>query len=208
MTRLRGSGTSSQPSGVTRAFSRADAKAAGRPKDAPRRQCLRDPACASPGRSHSGNIRMQQFTALAHRRGRERSGRQGHSTCLSHSFRTPRGAARRYRARPLAKISVFLTGSFGYGKKWQADFYKRPHYRQTVEETIAQRLSLLPMRAGVRGYRGACKDLVGCKKWWGQERDHRGECCQQGCLVVERWLALRMANQARLNFLIQSSAAA
>jgi hypothetical protein len=162
MTRLRGSGTSSQPSGVTRAFSRADAKAAGRPKDAPRRQCLRDPACASPGRSHSGNIRMQQFTALAHRRGRERSGRQGHSTCLSHSFRTPRGAARRYRARPLAKISVFLTGSFGYGKKWQADFYKRPHYRQTVEETIAGRLSFYCQCAPALGGIGGR-----AKTWWG-----------------------------------------
>jgi hypothetical protein len=41
----------------------------------------------------------------------------------------------------VAKFSVFLTGSLGYGKKWQADIDKRPHCRQTVEQTIEERLS-------------------------------------------------------------------
>lgn len=54
--------------------------------------------------------------------------------------------------RRSAKISVFLTGSFGYGKKWQSQIEKRPHYRQTVEETIAQRLTFMPTPAlGVSG---------------------------------------------------------
>jgi hypothetical protein len=43
--------------------------------------------------------------------------------------------------RSVAEFSVFLTGSLGYGKKWQADIDKRPHCRQTVEQTIAERLS-------------------------------------------------------------------
>jgi hypothetical protein len=110
------------------------------------------------GRSHGGNSTRRNSRGLARRRGRERPGR-----C------SRRENARRPRARPLwpAKISVFLTGSFGYGKKWQPDFYKRPHYRQTVEETIARRLSFYCQCAPAVGGIGGRARPGGVQTWWG-----------------------------------------
>jgi hypothetical protein len=73
----------------------------------------------------------------------------------------PSGLANRRNRPGRLKFSVFLTGSFGYGKKSQTDIEKRPHYRQTLEETIARRLISVPMRASGRGI-GGC-----AKTWWG-----------------------------------------
>jgi hypothetical protein len=52
-------------------------------------------------------------------------------------------------------------------QKWQSDIDKRPHYRQTVEQTIAQRLSFTTK------YLHQCAPALGgvggCAKTWVQE---------------------------------------
>jgi hypothetical protein len=55
--------------------------------------------------------------------------------------RKDRPSARALGTGTVAKIAVFLMRSGRMRQKWQSDIDKRPHYRQTVEQTIALRLS-------------------------------------------------------------------